>query len=66
MSLADLPDEAGPLPEAGVLLPLAAAVVLGTWCGKKVLAYLSEDRFRLLYRLVLSVLALRLIAGPLI
>jgi len=52
--------------ELPYVLPLAVAVVLGTWCGKKVLAHLSEARFRFIYRLVLSVLALRLIAGPLI
>jgi uncharacterized membrane protein YfcA len=47
------------------VLPLAIAVILGTWCGKKVLAHLSEVRFRLIYRVVLSVLAIRLIAEAL-
>jgi len=46
--------------------PLAIAVILGTWCGKKVLEHLSEVRFRLTYRVVLSVLAIRLVAEPLI
>ena len=46
------------------VLPLALSVVLGTWCGKKVLSHLSEERFRLMYRVVLTLLALRLLASP--
>jgi len=45
--------------------PLAFAVIIGTWCGKKVLSHLSENRFRLFYRVLLSALAIRLIAGAL-
>lgn len=44
------------------VLPLAFAVVLGTWVGKKFLAHLTEKQFRLAYRLVLTGLALRLVA----
>jgi len=43
------------------VLPLVLAVVLGTWCGKKVLTYLSEENFRMAYRLVLTALAVRLL-----
>ena len=46
------------------VVPLAAAVILGTWCGKKILAHLSEARFRMTYRVVLTGLALRLLATP--
>jgi uncharacterized membrane protein YfcA len=46
------------------VVPLAAAVILGTWCGKKILAHLSEARFRMAYRVVLTGLALRLLATP--
>jgi uncharacterized membrane protein YfcA len=46
------------------VVPLAAAVILGTWCGKKILSRLSEARFRTAYRAVLTGLALRLIATP--
>ncbi len=45
------------------VLPLAAAVVVGTWVGKKILSRLSEARFRLIYRVVLTGLALRLLAS---
>lgn len=45
--------------------PLALAVIIGTWCGKKILSRLSEDRFRLYYRILLSALAIKLIAGAL-
>ena len=46
------------------VLPLARSVILGTWCGKKVLSHLSEERFRLMYRAVLTLLALRLLVSP--
>jgi len=46
--------------------PLLIAVIFGTWCGKRILAHLSEDRFRMAYRVVLTGLALKLLADPLI
>jgi uncharacterized membrane protein YfcA len=45
------------------LPPLVAAVVIGTFVGKWLLRFLTEERFRLAYRAVLSLIALRLIAG---
>ena len=48
--------------ELAFVLPLAIAVVIGTACGKRILAHLSEERFRLAYRVVLTGLALRLVA----
>lgn len=52
--------------ELRYVAPLALAVVFGSWCGKKVLSHLSEERFRLIYRIVLSGLALRLLVEPLL
>ena len=46
------------------VVPLALAVIVGTWCGKKILARLTEARFRMAYRVVLTGLALRLMATP--
>lgn len=46
------------------VLPLAIAVIVGTWVGKKLLRRLTEKQFRFAYRLVLSGLALRLALGP--
>jgi uncharacterized membrane protein YfcA len=40
---------------------MSPAVILGTFLGKQVLTRLSEDRFRLLFRLMLGTLALKLI-----
>ena len=49
------------LSELSKQLPaLIPAVVIGTYTGKWLLRFLSRDRFRLLYRLVLSAIALRL------
>ena len=42
------------------LPPLIAAVIVGTYTGKWLLQYLSKDRFRLVYRVVLSAVAVRL------
>ena len=42
------------------LPPLIAAVIVGTYTGKWLLQYLSKDRFRLVYRVVLSAVAIRL------
>jgi len=47
------------------LLPLAllsAAVVLGTWLGSQLLERVSERHFVILYRAVLTVIAVRLVA----
>jgi len=47
----------------GLLFPLLVAVIIGTWVGKALNARLSPQRFVLIYRVVLSLLALRLIYG---
>ncbi|MBM66395.1 MAG: hypothetical protein CMH55_09195 [Myxococcales bacterium] len=44
-----------------LLLPLLIAVIVGTWIGKALNARMSPQRFVLIYRVVLSLLALRLI-----
>lgn len=49
-----------------VVLPLVAAVFFGTWTGKWVLGKLSEATFRRLYRTVLTLCAVRLVASPLL
>ncbi|MBJ02928.1 MAG: hypothetical protein CMK00_08680 [Planctomycetes bacterium] len=46
--------------------PLLAAVVLGTFLGKRLLGHLSEERFRQLYRWLLTLIALRLLLTPLL
>ncbi len=45
------------------LPPLIVAVVIGTYTGKWLLQFLSKERFRLVYRIVLSLIALRLITS---
>ena len=40
---------------------MAAAAIVGAYFGKWILLRISEARFTLLYRVVLSVLALRLV-----
>lgn len=44
-----------------LLVPLLLAVVVGTWMGKLLNAKLTAKRFILIYRVVLSLLAVRLI-----
>ena len=44
-----------------VLLPLVLAVYFGTKIGKKSLGLLSEQFFKKLFRLVLTIIAIRLI-----
>jgi uncharacterized membrane protein YfcA len=44
-----------------VMVAMAACVVLGTWLGTRVLHRLDEARFTALYRIVLSLVALRLV-----
>ena len=44
-----------------LIVPMAGAVIVGTFCGKWLLGKISEARFRLLYRGALTILALRLI-----
>jgi uncharacterized membrane protein YfcA len=45
------------------LPPLVVAVVIGTFIGKWLLQFLTKERFRLAYRVVLSLIALRLISS---
>ena len=45
----------------GLVVPMAAATIAGTYLGKWLLSRISERGFVVLYRVVLSVLALRLV-----
>ena len=49
------------LNESATLLPLICAVFLGTNFGKKVLSYIPENIFNLLFRIALSIIAIKLI-----
>jgi len=49
---------------AGLLAVLCACVVGGTWLGSHVLHHVNERMFTWLYRSVLTVVALRLVATP--
>tara|TARA_B100000683_G_scaffold250834_1_gene266293 strand:- start:598 stop:1320 length:723 start_codon:yes stop_codon:yes gene_type:complete len=44
-----------------LLPPLAIAVILGTFLGKKLLSRLSEGRFTFIYKMVLTLLAIKLL-----
>ncbi len=44
-------------------IPMAAATIVGTYIGKWLLRRIDETKFRLLYRFVLTALAIRLILG---
>jgi uncharacterized membrane protein YfcA len=48
---------------AALLLLLCAVVPFGTWVGSRILERTSERAFTLLYRSVLTVIALRLVLG---
>ena len=45
----------------GIAAPMALACVLGSWVGKKILGRLSEKAFRVVFKTVLTVLAVRII-----
>ncbi len=49
--------------QATLIIPMGAAAIGGTYVGKWLLTRVSERRFVVLYKLVLTVLALRLIGG---
>jgi len=49
---------------AGLILPLVASVVAGTWAGTRLLHRLPEEAFRRVFRVVLGALAVRLLASP--
>lgn len=49
------------LDHAKWVLPMAAATIVGTYVGKWLLTRLTETRFRLIYRVILTLLAVRLI-----
>jgi uncharacterized membrane protein YfcA len=51
----------GALEQWDLLPPLVVAVILGTFLGKKLLQKLSEGRFIFIYRLVLTLLASKLL-----
>ncbi len=48
--------------ELSVLLPLVVAVYIGTTLGKRMLGKLPESPFRILFKVVLTLIAIRLIA----
>ena len=48
-----------------LILPMAAVTIVGTYGGRYILGKLDEARFRLLYRIVLALLAVRLLLSPL-
>jgi len=50
--------------QMGLIVPLVAAVILGTWTGTRLLHRLPEKTFRLLFRTVLAVLGVRLLVSP--
>jgi len=50
--------------QMGTILPLLACVVVGTFAGTHLLARMSERVFRAAFRVVLSVLAVRLLLSP--
>tara|TARA_B100001113_G_C20993534_1_gene571626 strand:+ start:96 stop:878 length:783 start_codon:yes stop_codon:yes gene_type:complete len=52
--------------EYSILLPLIAAVYIGTNLGKKILSFIPEKTFKILFKLCLSVIAVRLIFGPIL
>ena len=52
--------------EYSVLLPLIASVYAGTNLGKKLLSFIPEKTFKILFKLCLSVIAVRLILGPIL
>jgi uncharacterized membrane protein YfcA len=46
---------------AGLMLGMAASVIAGTWLGTRLLKHIDDDRFTQLYKLTLTVVALRLV-----
>jgi len=46
---------------AGLMAGMAASVIVGTWLGTRLLSRLDDDRFTQLYKLTLTLVALRLI-----
>ena len=47
--------------ETNTLIPLMLAVFIGTNIGKKMLGYISENIFRILFKIALTLIAIRLI-----
>jgi len=50
--------------QLGLIVPLALCAIAGTWAGTRLLARLPEPTFRLLFRTVLAILAVRLLLSP--
>ncbi len=46
---------------AGLMLGMAISVIAGTWLGTRVLQHLDDERFTQLYKLTLTLVALRLV-----
>ena len=44
-----------------LMLAMIATATLGNWCGGRVLNLITERRFRMVFRVLLSLLALRLL-----
>jgi len=51
---------------AGLMTVLCICVIVGTWAGSRVLHHVNEQMFTWLYRSVLTLVALRLVATPLL
>ncbi|MFH1653722.1 MAG: sulfite exporter TauE/SafE family protein [Pseudomonadota bacterium] len=47
--------------EMDTLLPLIAAVIVGTWLGKRFLSFIPERIFQIIFKVLLSLIAMRLI-----
>jgi uncharacterized membrane protein YfcA len=50
--------------ELGLIVPLVACVIAGTWAGTRLLHRMPERVFRVVFRAVLAVLGARLLASP--
>ena len=49
-----------------ILIPLILSVYIGTKLGKKILSFIPEKTFKMLFRVCLSVIAVRLILAPIL
>jgi len=53
------------LEQVPLLLPMAAAVIAGTFVGKWLLRFLSEKSFLILYKTILTILSIQLLVDGL-
>ncbi len=52
--------------EYEILIPLIMAVYIGTHIGKKILSFIPEKTFKLIFKICLTAIAIRLISGELL